>query len=83
MSNITWYGHAAFGLECSGVRILIDPFFADPQMAALAEKGGVDLILITHDHGDHTGDVAGIAQRTKAGVGAILLYGKTLPIPGT
>ena len=72
MSNITWYGHAAFGLECSGVRILIDPFVADPQMAAVAEKGGVDLILITHDHGDHTGDVAGIAQRTKAGVGAIV-----------
>lgn len=72
MSSITWYGHAAFGLECAGMRILIDPFFTDPRMAAAAEEGGVDLILITHDHGDHTGDVAGIAQRTKATVGAIV-----------
>ena len=72
MSSITWYGHAAFALECAGMRILIDPFFTNPDMAAAAEQGGVDLILVTHDHGDHTGDVAGIAKRTKATVGAIV-----------
>lgn len=72
MSKITWFGHAAFGLEGDGVRILVDPFFTDPQMAQAAEKDGVDLILITHDHADHTGDVAAIAQRTGAGVGAIV-----------
>ncbi len=72
MSTITWLGHAAFRLEDKGAAVLVDPFFTDPAMAARAEQGGVDLVLVTHDHSDHTGDAAGICRRTGARLGAMV-----------
>ncbi|MBQ2476752.1 MAG: MBL fold metallo-hydrolase, partial [Desulfovibrio sp.] len=62
MSSITWYGHAAFRLEHTDVSILIDPFFTDPAMEEAAVKDGVDLVLVTHDHGDHVGSAVKICK---------------------
>lgn len=71
MSTIRWFGHAAFQLCHENVRVLVDPYFAaDPSLAPEAEKDGVDLVLVTHDHSDHVGDTVGICQRTGAMVGA-------------
>ena len=72
MSTITWLGHAAFKLESPEVSIVIDPFFTDDRLAAQAEEGRVDLVLVTHDHADHTGSAADICQRTGAQLGAIV-----------
>ncbi|MDO5536823.1 MAG: metal-dependent hydrolase [Desulfovibrionaceae bacterium] len=72
MSTITWLGHSAFKLETAAVSILVDPFFTDPAMRALAEKGGVDLVLVTHDHGDHVGSAVEICKATGASLGAIV-----------
>lgn len=72
MSTITWLGHAAFKLETPEVSILIDPFFTDDRLAAQAEAGRVDLVLVTHDHADHTGSVTDICRRTGAQLGAIV-----------
>lgn len=72
MSTITWLGHSAFRLEAENVSILVDPFFTDPAMQELAVKSGVDLVLVTHDHGDHVGSTVEICTTTGASVGCIV-----------
>ena len=66
-AKITWYGHSTLGLETSGYKILIDPFFSgNPAANIKAESVQVDFILITHGHSDHIGDSIAIAKRTNA-----------------
>lgn len=65
--RFTWYGHAALGLDLDGVRVLVDPFFTgNPAAAIPAEQARASFILLSHGHGDHTGDTVGIAKRDKA-----------------
>ncbi len=74
MSIVTWLGHAAFKLESEQghVRVLVDPFFTDPAMQELAVRNGVDLVLVTHDHGDHVGSCVEICRQTGARLGCIV-----------
>lgn len=72
MSTITWYGHSAFRLSDDNVSILIDPYFSVPSLEPEVIEDGVDLVLITHDHGDHTGDCVDICKKTHAKLGAIV-----------
>jgi L-ascorbate metabolism protein UlaG (beta-lactamase superfamily) len=66
-TTITWYGHAALGLETGGYHLLIDPYFSgNPKATVKAEQVPADFILITHGHGDHVGDAVEIAKRTGA-----------------
>lgn len=66
-TKLTWYGHATLGLETSGYKLLIDPFFSgNPAAAVSADQVEADYILITHGHGDHVGDTIKIAERTGA-----------------
>jgi L-ascorbate metabolism protein UlaG (beta-lactamase superfamily) len=70
-TQLTWYGQAAFKLVTpSGRVILIDPWITNPLNPSgkqdLADLKKVDLILISHGHGDHVGDAVEIAKRTKA-----------------
>jgi L-ascorbate metabolism protein UlaG (beta-lactamase superfamily) len=65
--TITWYGHASLGLETGGYNILVDPYFTDnPSASISADQAQADFILLSHGHGDHFGDVVGIARRTGA-----------------
>ena len=65
--KLTWYGHAAFGLETAGKSILVDPFLTDNPAAAIrAEDVNPDYILISHGHSDHVGDAVAIAKRSGA-----------------
>jgi L-ascorbate metabolism protein UlaG (beta-lactamase superfamily) len=69
--SITWLGHATFLLKSpGGKRILFDPWVTgNPSSPESAKKlGDVDLILVTHGHGDHTGDVVSIGRSTGAEV---------------
>jgi len=67
--TITWYGHAALGLEVGGYHLLVDPFLSGNPVASItADKVPADYILITHGHGDHVGDTVAIAKRTGAQV---------------
>jgi L-ascorbate metabolism protein UlaG (beta-lactamase superfamily) len=62
--RIQWYGQAAFRLEASEATVFIDPF---GDLSQLARRLGVkldyppiedvsaDLVLVTHEHGDHNG----------------------------
>ncbi|HUS83983.1 MAG: metal-dependent hydrolase [Anaerolineales bacterium] len=63
----TWHGHAAFGLNVDGVKLLVDPFLNDNPAAVInADAVDADFILISHGHGDHVGDSVAIAERTSA-----------------
>ncbi len=69
MASLTWLGHAAFRLDTDGgKRIYIDPFLSGNPKTPDAEKEPerVDVIALTHGHGDHTGDVADLKQKFPA-----------------
>ncbi|HXD57474.1 MAG TPA: MBL fold metallo-hydrolase [Thermoleophilaceae bacterium] len=76
---VEWYGQSAFRLEADGKTVAIDPF---GDVSGLASRGihfdyppieglSADLLLVTHEHGDHNGveAVGGdpVVLRSKAG----------------
>jgi len=66
---ITWLGHATFLLQSpGGKKMLFDPWVTgNPTAPESAKRLGVlDLILITHGHGDHTADAVAIARSSGA-----------------
>lgn len=66
-TTLTWYGHAAFGLDIDGIKVLVDPFLKDnPAATVKSDDLEADFILISHGHGDHVGDALAIAKRTGA-----------------
>jgi L-ascorbate metabolism protein UlaG (beta-lactamase superfamily) len=70
--SVTFYGHAAFKLAGAGVNVLIDPWLDNPLLRTPVDKvGKVDLILVTHGHGDHVGNTVAAAKATGATVVAI------------
>ena len=55
--KLTWYGHAALGLETDGYKLVVDPFFTGNPAASISpEAVEADFILVSHGHGDHVGD---------------------------
>jgi L-ascorbate metabolism protein UlaG (beta-lactamase superfamily) len=66
-TKLTWYGHAALGLETGGYSLLVDPFLSGNPAATISPaQVKADFILLTHGHGDHLGDTLAIAKRTGA-----------------
>ena len=70
-TELTWYGHSAFKLTTpAGKVLLIDPWITNPSnkngKEDLAKLDKVDLVLLTHGHGDHIGDAVEIAKKTGA-----------------
>ena len=64
-AKLTWIGHASFILDTpGGKRALIDPWMTGNPVApeSLQDPGDVDLILLSHGHSDHTGDVIRLAK---------------------
>lgn len=62
MTKLRWLGHAAFVIEVEGFVILIDPWVTNPLSPYrsiekfIKEYKNIDLIIVTHDHGDHIGE---------------------------
>ena len=62
--RITMIGHSTILMEVGGLRVLTDPYFGTwgnpaykrlaPPSAAREELTDVDLVLISHNHFDHT-----------------------------
>lgn len=73
-TTVTWHGHANFQLDFEDTTIYIDPFFtANPKADRQWEEApGADLVLLTHMHGDHSGDAIALCKRDLAMLGAIV-----------
>jgi L-ascorbate metabolism protein UlaG (beta-lactamase superfamily) len=70
--DIHYIGHATFEFSDGDTTVLIDPFLTgNPKATVTADDVNPDVILLTHGHGDHFGDVIPIAKRTGATVVAI------------
>lgn len=74
MAIITWYGHSAFKIVSGGISVLVDPFLDDCPTCTTSWKdvGPVDLVLVTHDHGDHVGNAVDICQNSGAMMGCVV-----------
>jgi L-ascorbate metabolism protein UlaG (beta-lactamase superfamily) len=71
---ITWLGHATFLIRTpGGKRILLDPWLRENPSCpeALRKPPPVDLILVSHGHVDHVGDLVLCARASGAPVVAI------------
>jgi L-ascorbate metabolism protein UlaG (beta-lactamase superfamily) len=68
--KFSYYGHACFGIEAGGKKLLFDPFITPNPLAKEIDvkKIEADFILVSHGHGDHVADVVQIATRTEAQV---------------
>jgi len=88
-NKITWLGHSAFRITTpSGQAIFIDPWIIGnpscPEAFKKVEK--LDVILITHGHGDHLGDAVALARAHKPLIVAIYetcLWFNSKGIPNT
>jgi L-ascorbate metabolism protein UlaG (beta-lactamase superfamily) len=68
--KLTFYGHACWGVEVNGAKLLFDPFITPNELASHIDINSIeaDYIFITHGHEDHVADVEAIAKRTGAKV---------------
>jgi L-ascorbate metabolism protein UlaG (beta-lactamase superfamily) len=78
--SITWLGHSTFviGLP-GGKRVITDPWLGNPNCPPAFSKPEalkpIDLILVSHGHSDHTGDVVSVARATGAPVVCVFELG--------
>ena len=67
--SITWLGHATFVITTpGGKRIVTDPWLegnpaCPPEMKKIDKA---DVILLSHGHFDHTGDIVNVSRATNA-----------------
>ena len=80
--HLTWLGHSAFLIEAGGKRILTDPWISNPNAPAAFQKaeslGKLDLILVSHGHGDHVGDLIALARSSGAPIVCLYELGQWL-----
>jgi L-ascorbate metabolism protein UlaG (beta-lactamase superfamily) len=65
-ASLTWLGHAALRIDSAGgKRIYIDPFLNGNPKCPEDEKQPerVDILALTHGHGDHVGDSVELSKR--------------------
>ena len=64
-TSFTWLGHAAVEVRTPGGKvILFDPWLGNPMSPRSADtQQQLDLLLVTHGHGDHMGDAVSLAAR--------------------
>jgi L-ascorbate metabolism protein UlaG (beta-lactamase superfamily) len=64
--RIIWLGHSGFRIEIAGAVLLIDPWLTGNPMFPANRRAeaiaGASHVLVTHGHGDHTGDAVAICQ---------------------
>ncbi|HRO14449.1 MAG TPA: metal-dependent hydrolase [Paracoccus sp. (in: a-proteobacteria)] len=67
--KLTWLGHSGFRIEIERAVILLDPWLTGNPMFPEKRRDeavrDATHILLTHGHGDHTGDALAIAKAQK------------------
>lgn len=52
--RVTYLGHASFKVDCGEKTVFIDPWLNGPTSPMkVDEVNRADIVLVTHDHGDH------------------------------
>ena len=71
---VTWLGHASFRLDSpGGKRIYIDPWLGNPKCPeSEKEPERIDVIALTHGHGDHVGETVELTKTFKPEVVAMV-----------
>jgi L-ascorbate metabolism protein UlaG (beta-lactamase superfamily) len=74
--KITWLGHSALKIEGSRT-VFIDPFLTGNPKASLRVQDitHADVVVVSHDHGDHLGDSFAICEKTGATLVALYEIG--------
>jgi len=74
--KITWLGHSGFRIEIGDQVLLVDPWLSGNPMFPEARRAeaitGATHILISHGHGDHSGDALDLTQ--ELGVPLVGIY---------
>jgi L-ascorbate metabolism protein UlaG (beta-lactamase superfamily) len=64
--KIIWLGHSGFRIEIAGQVLLVDPWLTGNPMFPEGRRdeaiAGATGVLLTHGHGDHSGDAVQIAR---------------------
>lgn len=64
--KITWLGHSGFRIEIAGAVLLVDPWLTGNPMFPADRRaeaiGGATHVLLSHGHGDHSGDAVALAK---------------------
>lgn len=70
IDKIIYAGHSAVLIHCGEQRVAVDPWLeGNPRCPqALKNPARLDLIVLTHGHADHAGDVTRLARETGAKV---------------
>lgn len=66
LNNVKWLGHAAFQVTTKkGTKVMVDPWISQNPCCPveIEELEQPDILLITHDHGDHLGDSQQLAEK--------------------
>src|SRR3954465_14767563 len=63
--SVTWLGHASFRVASpGGKRIYVDPWLGNPKCPdSEKEPERVDVIALTHGHGDHVGETVELSKK--------------------
>src|ERR671923_2497407 len=72
---LTWLGHASFRLDTpGGKRIYVDPFLSGNPKCPESEQEPerVDVIALTHGHGDHVGDTVELSKKFQPEIVALV-----------
>ncbi|HHN81726.1 MAG TPA: metal-dependent hydrolase [Methanomicrobia archaeon] len=67
MMKIEFLGHSAFRIAAQKT-VLIDPFLSNNPRSSVkpGDLNDIDMVLVTHGHGDHLGDAIEIAKNNDA-----------------
>lgn len=82
--QITYAGHSAVFVELSGRIIAIDPWLeGNPSCPVeLKAPAKIDLIVLTHGHGDHASEAAELAIRLKSKLAATFELASMMALQG-
>lgn len=72
MSKLTYLSHSSFLIDDGAHQVIIDPFLSgNPNAPIKPEEVKAKFVVLTHAHGDHTGDAFAIAKQNDALVIAV------------
>jgi L-ascorbate metabolism protein UlaG (beta-lactamase superfamily) len=73
-ATLTWLGHASFRIDTpGGKRIYVDPWLGNPKCPeSEKEPEQIDVIALTHGHGDHVGETVELSKRFKPEIVAMV-----------